>query len=45
MAAPGKGGDINLNPLQTTVAGTILVLGNIVKIIMECYPPLNYSVY
>jgi hypothetical protein len=21
MAAPGKGGDINLNPVQTTVAG------------------------
>ncbi len=45
MAASGKGGDINLNPVQTTVAGTIVVLWNIVKITMECYPPHKYLVY
>jgi hypothetical protein len=31
MAASGKGGDINLNPVQTTVAGKHLGISNIVK--------------
>ncbi len=45
MAAPGKGGDIILNPVQTTVAGTIVISWNIVKIKVEFYPPPNYLVY
>ncbi len=31
MAVSGNGGDANLNPVQTTVAGKHLAISNIVK--------------